>query len=106
MVKKNVSARIYGAYACRQEIKAVGGKFNGGPGWEVTEGQLLDLIEQAAASFRRSNKRDRALGMAFASVTIEREGEPPQSGESAMAPVLERLSEECAAYHAKHGVQS
>lgn len=91
---------IKNAYSCREEIKAAGGKFNGSE-WVLTNEQLASLVEKAVASFVRSNKRDRAFGVAFADVLIVHDGDSV-SGKLVMDPFLEEHSLAVAAQQAKY----
>lgn len=68
-------------YAIRDEIRRAGGKYDGATRtWTVTEEQLADLVADAEASARRSNKRDRAFGVAWAGVRVSTGATAPAMG--------------------------
>jgi hypothetical protein len=76
--------RLSNAYDARDEIKNVGGTYDGATKtWLVTDEQYAQLLEFAAASARRFNKRDTQFAKTWAKVKADGEkieGSSPSDG--------------------------
>jgi len=61
--------KLSNAYAVKSEIKDHGGKWDGRE-WSLTDEQFVALVLAGQASFERSNKRDRAFGVAMLGIGV------------------------------------